>query len=151
MIRRARLFFFVALLVAGVILFANLPIRSLTQERSTLQAETARLATLQETTRMLSAQVRSLHDPATVAQIAHQEYGLVFPGERSIVVLPSPVGTSASSSIPDPLADNPIPASDLLPSDAILAPSATAGETSAGSPGFWHRVLSTLEFWHSLF
>jgi cell division protein FtsB len=151
MIRRARLFFFAALVVAGVILVANFPIRVLSQDRSTVRAESARLATLQATTRTLSSQVRALHDLATVAQIAHEEYGLVFPGEHSVVVLPSPVGTSASSSIPDPLADNPIPASDLLPSDAILGPGTTAVQVSAHAPGFWHRVVSSLEFWHSLF
>ena len=63
------------------------------------------------------------HDPAVVGEIAHAEYGLIKPGERSVVVLPA---TSRSRLRPaaNPLANNPIPSSDLLPSDAILDPGA---------------------------
>jgi hypothetical protein len=104
---------------------------------------------LQAENRALSSQVRALHDPATIGRIAHEEYGLITPGQRSIVVLPGPAGSSSST--PDPLADNPIPSSDLLPSDAILGPSARAAQPLVHEPGFWHRVLASLEFWHSLF
>jgi hypothetical protein len=124
MIRRARLFFFAALLVAVVILVANFPLGALIQGRSAVRAESAQLVALQAENRALSSQVRALHDPATVGRIAHQEYGLIT---------------------------NPIPSSDLLPSDAILGPSARAAQPLAREPGFWHRVLDSLEFWHSLF
>jgi hypothetical protein len=65
------------------------------------------------------------------------------------VVLPG--AARSSSSTPDPLSDNPIPSSDLLPSDAILGPSARVAQPPVHEPGFWHRVIGTLEFWHSLF
>ena len=149
MIQRARLFFLVALLLAVVILVGNFPLGALVRERSTVRTESAQLAALQATNRTLSSQVRALHDPATVAQIAHEQYGLVAPGQRSVVVLPGAAGSS-SSSIPDPLANNPVPASDLLPSDAILDPGVQAARSPAHEPGFWRRVLDTLEFWHSL-
>jgi len=74
---------------------------------------------------------------------------LITRGQRSVVVLPGPAGSSSST--PDPLANNPIPSSDLLPSDAILDPSARAAQPFARGPGYWHRVLDSLEFWHSLF
>ena len=47
MIRRARLFFFVALLIAVVILVANFPLGALLQERSAVRADTAQLVALQ--------------------------------------------------------------------------------------------------------
>ncbi|MFZ2057176.1 MAG: septum formation initiator family protein [Acidimicrobiales bacterium] len=148
MIRRARLFFLLALLLAMVILVGNFPLGALVRERSTVRTESAQLAALQATNRTLSSQVRALHDPATVAQIAHEQYGLVAPGQRSVVVLPGAAGSSSST--PDPLANNPVPASDLLPSDAILDPGVQAAPSPAHGPGFWRRVLDTLEFWHSL-
>ncbi len=149
MIRRARLLFLVALSVAVVILVANFPLAALVQGRSAVRADGAQLMALQSENRALSSQVRALHDPATVGRIAHEEYGLIFPGQRSVVVLPGPAGSSSSES--DPLADNPIPFSDLLPSDAILGPPAKVAQPLVREPGFWHRVLGTLEFWHSLF
>ena len=148
MIQRARLFFFAALLIAVVILVANFPLGALVQGRTAVRADTAQLLALQAENKALSSQVRALHDPATLGRIAHEEYGLVTPGQRSVVVLPGAAGSSSST--PDPLANNPVPASDLLPSDAILDPGVQAARSPAHEPGFWRRVLDTLEFWHSL-
>ena len=136
MIHRARLFFVVALLIAVVILVANFPVGALLQERATVRTDSVQLAALQAENRQLSSQVKALHDPAVVGQIAHSEYGLTEP---------------APSSAPNPLADNPIPFSDLLPSDAILDPSVPVEQPAVHEPSFWHRVIGTLEFWHSLF
>jgi len=149
MIQRARLFFFVALAIAVVILVANFPLGALVQGRSTVRGDSAHLTALQSENRALSSQVRALHDPAVIGRIAHQEYGLITRGQRSIVVLPGPAGSS--SSVLDPLQNNLIPSSDLLPSDAILGPSAHASQPAEHEPGFWHRVRDSLEFWHSLF
>ena len=149
MIHRARLFFFAALLIAAVILVANFPVGALLKERSTVRTDSAQLASLQAENRELSTEVKALQEPAVVGRIAHLEYGLTEPGERSVVVLPG--SAKASTSAPNPLADNPIPASDLLPSDAILDPVVQGAAPQAKEPGFWHRVLANLEFWHSLF
>ena len=149
MIQRARLFFFVALLIAAVIAVANFPLGALVHERSTVQAENAQLAALRTEDKTLASEVRALHDPATVGRIAHQEYGLISPGQRSVVVLPGSTGSSTSAR--NPLDNSPIPLSDVLPSDAILDPTMQAQPAPAHQPSFWHRVLGTLEFWHSLF
>jgi len=148
-IQRARLFFFVSLLVAAAIVVANFPLASLLHERSTVRAEGAQLAALRAENETLMSQVLALHDPATVGRIAHSEYGLIAPGQRSVVVLPGSAGSSSPTR--NPLANNPVPASDLLPSDAILDPSVPAAPVRTHGPGFWHRVLGSLEFWHSLF
>jgi hypothetical protein len=93
--------------------------------------------------------VHALKDPSVIGQIAHAEYGLAEPGERSVVVLPGT--TPGSASTRNPLADNPVPPSDLLPSDAVLDPGLQVTGPAVRGPGFWHRVLGSLEFWHSLF
>ncbi len=149
MIQRARLFFFAALLVGAVIVVTSFPLGSLLQGRSTVRTESAQLAALQRANRTLSSQVRALHDPAVVGQIAHEQYGLSAPGLRSVVVLPA-AGRSMSSAR-NPLADNPVPPSDLQPSDAILGPGVQSAPPPAHQPSFWRRVLDNLEFWHSLF
>ncbi len=149
MIHRARLFFFVALAISAFLLIANFPFKALLEGRSTVRTDTSELAKLQAENKELSSQVRALHDPAVVGQIAHSEYGLTEPGERSVVVLPGT--TKPSGSIRNPLTEGTIPPSDLLPSDAILDPSQPAGAATARGPGFWHRVVGSLEFWHSLF
>jgi len=149
MIQRARLFFFVALVIAAVILVANFPVGALLEGRSTVRTDSARLASMQAENRQLLDQVNALHESAVVGRIAHSEYGLTVPGERSLVVLPG--STKSSTSEQNPLADNPVPPSDLLPSDAMLDPSVATVTPVVHEPGFWHRVLASLEFWHSLF
>jgi cell division protein FtsB len=148
-IHRARLFFLVAVLIAAGILVANFPLATLLQARSTVEGESARLAALRATNRTLSSELRALGDPAIVGQIAHEQYGLVTPGQRSIVVLPA--ASRSGSAAPDPLANNPIPPSDVLPSDAILDPGTQVPAPPGHGPGFWRRVVGDLEFWHSLF
>jgi len=148
-IRRARLFFFIALLIAVAVVVANFPLGALLNDRSTVRAETTQLAALRAANRALALEVRALEDAATVGRIAHQEYGLISRGQRSMVVLPSSTVSGASAG--NPLADNPIPSSDLLPSDAILDPAVPVSQSSGHGPGFWQRVLNRLEFWHSLF
>jgi hypothetical protein len=149
MVQRARLFFLVAVVIAAGILVANFPLGALLHDRATVQGESARLAALRATNARLATEVRALDEPAIIGQIAHEEYGLVTPGERTLVVLPGSAGTGAAAR--DPLANNPIPSSDLLPSDAILDPGTQLAPPPAHGPGFWHRVLNSLEFWHSLF
>ena len=148
MIQRARLLFLVALGVSVVILVANFPVGALMNGRSTIRSDSAELASLQAENRFLGAQVKALHNPAVVGGIAHSEYGLTEPGERSVVVLPGAAGFASAGE--NPLVDNPVPSSDLLPSDAILNPAITVAPRPVHEPGFWHRVASGLEFWHSL-
>jgi len=149
MIRRARLFLFVALLIAAAIVVANFPLGALLTDRSTVRAETAQLAALRAANRAMSSEVRALQDAATVGRIAHEEYGLISRGQRSLVVLPTSTASGASAG--SPLANSPVPASDLLPSDAILDPSVPVYQPPARGPGFWQRVVDRLEFWRSLF
>ena len=53
MIGRARLFFFVALLIAVAILVTNFPLGALVQERSAVRADSAQLLALQAENQVL--------------------------------------------------------------------------------------------------
>lgn len=152
MIRRAKIFLLVAAVVAAVVLATNLPLGALLHGRATVAAETRQLSTLEAENQALSSQVRALDEPTTVGQIAHEDYGLVRPGQRSTVVLPAP-SASGSNGATGPLASSTIPVSDLLPSDSILAPATdaeAAGHAARTGPGFWGQVLQRLEFWKSV-
>ena len=152
-LRRARLFFLVALAVAAVVLVTNFPLTTLLHDRSALATEQHQLAVLRDANASLTLQDSALSDDSTVGEIAHEDYGLVTPGQRSVVVLPGPTG-AGSTGATGPLADTTVPQSDLLPSDSMLSPAGPApsgvGHAPSG-PGFWGKVLNRLEFWKSVF
>jgi Septum formation initiator len=136
----------VSLAVAIVILATQFPLSQLFHGRATLAHASHQLAELQAENRALGGELSSLRSDDTVARIAHEEYGLVLHGERSVVVLPSPGATGVASG---PLAETTVPRADLVPSDAIVSSTAPAGPR-ARTPGFWSRVLGRLEFWKAL-
>lgn len=145
MIRRARLTLFVAMVLAAVIVGAELPIGQLVHESSSLASASAQLRQLQAENRALSAAVHSLGQDSTVAKLAHEQYLLVKPGQRAYVILPTP---SDNGSTPGPLTTSRLPTGVLVPSDAAIDPTAPAPAAGAeGSPGTWQQVLNRLEFW----
>ncbi len=155
MIRRARIFLLVGVAVAVVVLATNLPLGALLRGRATVATESLQLSALRAANRTLAAQVKALSQPATVDQIAHEDYGLILPGQRSVVVLPGP-SAAGSNGASGPLATETVPPSDLLASDSILAPPEPAGASAgthaaAAGGGFWSRVVDKLEFWKSVF
>lgn len=144
MIRRARLGLAAAVVSAAVIVAVQFPLTELWHERSAEAAAAHELAALRRTDAALSRQVSSLRDPSTIGRIAHQDYGLVPPGETYEVVLPGP----ADSRSGDPLADTKLPSSALVPSDSAIAQPATDGSGQSGpTRSFWSRLLERLEFW----
>ena len=147
MIRRARLFLLVSAIVAAGVIVTNFPLSSLLHIRSAVTAEAARLGGLRTADKVLSAEVHALGHPSTIAAIAREDYGLISPGQHSVVVLPSQASGAGSRNL---LANGPVPSADLLPSDAALGPSAAAPPTPGSKVGFWRQVLDRLEFWHSL-
>jgi hypothetical protein len=147
MIGRARIALLVALMAGIVITATEFPLGQLLRGRAAVAGAGHQLSHLQAQNRALAAEVGSLHQSGTVARIAHQDYGLIAKGERSVVVLPSRGAAAGPGS--DPLSSTGIPKSDLVPSDAIVSPGAT-GAASGKRPGFWKRVLQRLEFWKAL-
>lgn len=164
MLSRARLVFFASLVLAGLLLVLELPLGQLMGARSSAATTAAELAKVQAENKRLSNQVRDLQRGATIQQIAHEEYGLVEPGQRTVVVMPgSAIGTGTGHGTghatghgmtaarvrggsSTPLGSHTIPQSDVVPSDALLAPPPGAKGAGQGQ-GFWQRVLNRLEFW----
>jgi hypothetical protein len=146
MIVRARAVLAVAFIVGIVIIATEFPLGQLMRGRSSLAAATVQLAELKAQNRALAGQLASLHQDATIAGIAHAEYGLVAKGQRAVVVLPTPGSSSGSSA---PLSASTVPISDLVPTDAIVSPGA-AGGVVAKRPSFWSRLAQRLEFWKAV-
>jgi hypothetical protein len=116
------------------------------RSRASLSAATAQLSELKAQDHALDGQLASLHQDATIAGIAHAEYGLVTKGQKAVVVLPSPGASSGGSA---PLSASTVPTSDLVPTDAIVSPS-SGGGVSVKRPGFWSRLAQRLEFWKAV-
>ncbi|MGH9171424.1 MAG: septum formation initiator family protein [Acidimicrobiales bacterium] len=132
-------------LVVGVVLVATeFPWHQLLDERAGVARSSQQLTQLQNANHALQAEVNSLHQSSTIEGVAHSQYGLVEPGQRSVVVLAGG-GTGAKG----PLSATKIPESDIVPSDSLVAGSGTGGAAVAGShpSGFWGQLLQRLEFW----
>ena len=156
MLYRARILFVAAVALAAIILATQFPIGELVHARAAVASASGQLAKIRSENRSLANDVRDLQKGSTIQQLAHQEYGLVEPGQRSVVIMP---GSGSSASVRDhgstaasaPLGSTTIPKSDIVPTDSLLAP-ASAGVSGGGGGGgsggsYWGRVLNRLEFW----
>jgi hypothetical protein len=143
-IARARAVLAAAFIVGIVIVATEFPLGQLMRGRAAMAHATVQLTTLEAQNRALAAQVASLHQPSTIARIAHAEYGLVGKGERSVVVLPAPRNDAGAGG---PLRATTVPRSDLVPTDAIVSGTPASPVKRAG---FWSRLLQRLEFWKAV-
>jgi cell division protein FtsB len=92
---RAALVFGVSVVLVGFLFAFYFPTRTwLAQRRSTGMAAT-QLDALSHANQTLSAQANALKDPAVIARIARDQYGMVKPGEKAFVVLPPPSAPTA--------------------------------------------------------
>ncbi|MGD0081845.1 MAG: septum formation initiator family protein [Acidimicrobiales bacterium] len=144
MIARARIFLLVSFVAGIAIVATEFPLGQLLRQHAAVAQATSQLTELQAENRSLASEVSSLHQPSTVARIAHQDYGLVAKGQRSVVVLPSP---SKSGSSAGPLGSISVPKSDLVPTDSIVSSTPAAASAPAKGEGFWARLLQRFEFW----
>ena len=175
--RRSRVLVAAAALVAALVVATSFPFSSLLGQRSQLAAAQGQLTRLSDQNRALSAEVLRLGDPGTVAAIARADYGFVQPGQAAYDILPTagaPLTSGANSGhVPlegPPVAPGSVQSQTLLDAGAgAAAITGGSGSTSTGSgsaghggsvartsgqgsgkqtgPGFWGRVLRTLEFW----
>ena len=85
--------------LAVVVLFV-LPGRELLAQRRQLSSTQQRIQMLTQENAKLANQAASLQSDATVEQLARQKYGLVMPGEKAYVVLPSAAPGTTSTTVP---------------------------------------------------
>ncbi len=151
-LRRARAAAFVGLCGAIALVGVELPFGELLHQRGALGAVSSELARVEAGNRQLATDVAALNDRSTIAAIAHEEYGLVRPGQRSYVVLPSRTVTAGAANT---LAVRPIPTSDLVPVDAASllasAPAPRAADGTAAGGSLWSRIVDRLAFWRWAF
>jgi cell division protein FtsB len=150
---RARLGLICAFVFATGTLAFELPVSTLFHQRGELANLSNQLSTVTGRNAELSSEVKDLHQNATIAAIAHADYGLVRPGQQSFVVLPAanPDPGSANS-----LTQQPVPAADLVPVDPSLLGSGASseiGSTGTKKPkgSIVSRAMSHLEFWRWAF
>jgi cell division protein FtsB len=141
---RARIVLLLAVVAGIALLTTEFPFAQLVSERSSVAQASLQLSQLQAENRVLAGQVKALSQPSTVARIAHEEYGLVYKGQQSVVVLPSSTDGSHGGG---PLSSTYVPKSDLFPSDAIVAPGAPPKGGGVKQKDFWARLLQRIEFW----
>jgi len=144
-LRRARLALAAALVLAAAIIGFEFPFAELVHQRGELASLDASVAHVVGADAALRADIAALSSSATLAAIAHEQYGLVRPGQQPYVVLPPTRAAGPPSGLETP---------EIPPADLIAAPPGTTGATGSPSapsePGFWARVVDRLEFWRSL-
>jgi cell division protein FtsL len=80
-----------ALVLLGAMYLFAFPARSYLAQKTDIAAQERTIAVLKAENAKLAAESSALQNDATIEQIARQEYGLVMPGQRAFMVLPSPV------------------------------------------------------------
>jgi cell division protein FtsB len=138
-LHRARIALLAAVVVSLFTMVAWLPLSLLVGQHHELASLSSSLRSIESRNKAMRTDVAALSTDSVIETIAHQEYGLVKPGEHAYVILPK-AGSSATSGL-DPTA---IPADDLVPAAQESFPSPTPG---APEPGFWSRFVDRLEFW----
>jgi cell division protein FtsB len=139
---RARLALVAALLFSAALVAAEFPLSMLLHQRSELALVASQVSTLQQRNSGLQGDVAALSQDSTIAEIAHEEYGLVSPGQLAYAILPGAGSASANS-----LAVEEIPPRDLVATANALTPSPRP--VAVKGPGLWGRFISHLEFWRS--
>lgn len=87
--------------LAALLFLFVLPSRTYLAQRQSLTAAQIRLRLFQNENSKLSAEANALQTDADVERVAREQYGLVKPGEKAFVILPSagaaaPAGPPAS-------------------------------------------------------
>jgi cell division protein FtsB len=75
--------------LAAVLFLFVLPSRTYLAQRHSLAAAQTRLKVFEEENTKLSASVDRLNTDAEIERIAREQYGLVKPGEKAFVIVPS--------------------------------------------------------------
>jgi cell division protein FtsB len=171
--RRARTMLMGAIVFACVVLLTSFPIGGLLSQRSALSGTAHELTTVKAENEVLSRQVADLSNPATVNDLARQDYGFVPKGQRVYDILPS---SSPSRSALAASGQVPLDGPPVVPGSArsqaligVVAPVATASASHAADSGhgangdgsvssnrpappephsYWGRVVRSLEFWN---
>jgi cell division protein FtsL len=87
-VRHAARALLVLVAATGVLLLFVFPARTLLDQNRQIATTETQISALTRENAQLSARTKSLADPATVEQIAHEQYGLVMPGQNAYTIIP---------------------------------------------------------------
>ncbi len=143
-IHRARQILLLSVTAVVVLVLMEFPLHQLMAQRAQIGATAAALAAVEQHNSALSGDITALAKSSVIASIAHQDYGLVAPGQRSYVILPAAGSTIGA----DPLSAASIPVTDIGSSTGSgnVPPAAAVHQAPVGS--LWSRMVAHLEFWH---
>jgi len=142
-LHRSRQMLIVAVIGAIALGAIEFPLRQLMNQRSQISQAAAELQAVNSHNAILKQDISSLAKSSTIASIAHQEYGLVQPGQRSYVILPN---AHAMQNM-NPLTSS-IPVEDLGATSGAATSSGTPAVIARPKGSLWGRILLRLEFWH---
>lgn len=153
-----------AVILAAVVVAAWFPASALLHQRQQLASATTHLVEVRHEDAQLHHEVEALDTPAEIERIAQEQYELVLPGQQAFQVLPPSSTTSgagkgataagaATPATPSTRTGSTTPATKTTgtPGKATAKGATkttrTTAASSGSSPGFFGRVLRTLEFW----
>lgn len=143
-LHRARQMLVVAFFGALVLVALEFPFHQLMSQRAQISEAAAALSAVESHNATLRGDIAALSKTSTIASIAHQEYGLVQPGQRSYVILPN----AGAKQNMNPLTALAIPAEVLGSTSGSSSVATKPIEVSAPKGSVWIRALRRLEFWH---
>lgn len=142
-LHRARQMLIVTVLGAIVLVAVEFPLRQLMSQRAQISRTALALQAVESHNAILQHDITALSKTSTILAIAHQEYGLVQPGQRSYVILPN----AGAKQNMNPLTALSIPA-EVLGSTAGSGISTSPAKVIVPPSGsLWSKVLRRLEFW----
>ncbi len=140
---RARQIFVAAFFGSIALLALEFPLHTLLNQRSQISQVASELSTVRSHNVALNSDISSLSKSSRIASIAHEEYGLVKPGQRSYVILPAAGSKGSTNS----LGAGAVPLSDIGPTAASPTASTSVSSPSQPSGSLLSRVVHRLEFW----
>jgi cell division protein FtsL len=89
-----------AVVVMGLLFLFVLPGRTLLDQQRSIDRARQRISAFGQENSKLRGEIKQLQDPSQVEQIAHQQYGLVLPGQQAYTIIP-PTATTTTTTLPE--------------------------------------------------
>lgn len=104
--RRAVWWLLAGVVIAGILFLFVLPGRTWLAQRRSMSVAEQRMSALSKANADLGRQIKDLHDPAYLEQLARREFGYVMRGEKVYAIDPpsrsTAVPTTTTTTVPTP-------------------------------------------------
>ncbi len=143
--KQSRWLFPLSLATAVALLVSWFPLGTLLHQRAALSQVRGQIAVVQSQEAALAAQRRTVSSSTQAILRARQQYQLVEPGQSLVQVLPGTAGT-VTPGAGDP-GNQPLVAPAIAGVTGSSASTTSSPAASSSAPGFFSRLVRTLEFW----